>query len=140
MTDAKPAWLDAHSHEPNPETPEGNGAFRFKAGEIDVLIDLDLLRAIRYTELAECTIASTGHAQTGPFRFGGVLVRDLLAALLPAKAAVIHVDFVGADGYGTRLQGSAAALSARPASRIHHRWRAFAARTRTCAPDRPGRS
>ena len=103
---ATPQWPDSHSHEPNPVVPEGDERVKLVIGGTGRMLDLADLRAIKYTELSDVAIASSGHPSTGPFRFGGALVSDLLAALMPGATEVDHVDFVSADGYGTRLDGA----------------------------------
>lgn len=103
MTAAQPAWLNTHSHDPNPITPPGDGSFELEVGGVRVPITLEMLYALPYTELGDCFIVSTGHGVSGPFRFGGVRVVDFLAHFLPASALVDHADFVSADGFGTRL-------------------------------------
>lgn len=114
MDSAAPHWLNAHSHEPNPVAPAGDGAFLFTAGSVSQRIDLARLRVLTFTEIAECSIVSTGHGRSGPFRFGGVLVADFLTALLPAGTQVAKADFVSADGYGTRLDAATVRASPGP--------------------------
>ena len=103
MAAATPDWLNTHSHEPNPTTPSGDASFVLEVGGKQVTVALEGLQALPYTEHGGCFIVSTGHGVSGPFRFGGVLVADFLTQYLSADADVDHVDFVSADGYGTRL-------------------------------------
>lgn len=104
-----PPWLHIHAHEPNLTVPEGDGSFWLRAGGRERLITVADLAALPQTTISECYIVSTGHGQTGPFAFGGVLLTDLLHALAPDEAPAA-VDVVSADGFGTRLQRSDLAL------------------------------
>jgi DMSO/TMAO reductase YedYZ molybdopterin-dependent catalytic subunit len=61
------------------------------------------LAALPYVEVGGCLIVSTGHGVSGPFTFGGVRLRDLLAWVLPQTVVWRHVDVVSADGFGTRV-------------------------------------
>jgi DMSO/TMAO reductase YedYZ molybdopterin-dependent catalytic subunit len=51
---------------------------------------------------ANCFIVSTGHGTSGPFRFEGVTLGDLLAAY--GVTTWNYADVVSADGFGTRVQ------------------------------------
>ena len=102
-TAAEPAWVHRHSHDPNPHPPPGDATIRFVAGEQEQPIDGAFLRTLPRTEIAGCFIVSTGHGASGPFTFGGVALRDLLAALLPPGFVWHYVDVVSGDGFGTRL-------------------------------------
>jgi DMSO/TMAO reductase YedYZ molybdopterin-dependent catalytic subunit len=97
-----------------------------------VAVTLQELAALPYVEAHDCFIVSTGHGTSGPFRFGGVRLRDLLAWVLQGAAdapgegsgdsssgsssgsssesaavnntsAWQHADVVSADGFGTRV-------------------------------------
>jgi DMSO/TMAO reductase YedYZ molybdopterin-dependent catalytic subunit len=69
----------------------------------------------------DCYIISTGHGTSGPFRFAGVTLSDLLNAY--AVTTWSYADVVSADGFGTRIQRhelntpSVAAIGAAFASR-----------------------
>jgi DMSO/TMAO reductase YedYZ molybdopterin-dependent catalytic subunit len=114
MDNASPSWLNAHSHDPNPVAPPGEGEFTLAFSGIEVHITLAGLRQLPFTEVADCYIVSTGHGRSGPFRFGGVCLADFLAAHLEDSARVAFVDFISADGYGTRLEGALLASSPQP--------------------------
>ena len=103
MNSSSADWVTPHSHEPNPVVPQGDATIILIARGAARHFALDALRALQYTEIPNCFIASTGHDRTGPFRFGGVTVTDLLAATVPVDAIISHMDFMSADGYGTRL-------------------------------------
>lgn len=100
----EPAWVHPHAHDPNPDTPAGDGSFMLhlpsRPPQPFSVADLQRLPA---TTVADCYIISTGHGASGPFRFTGVALQDFLQALLPAGTAWRHVDVVSADGFGTRL-------------------------------------
>lgn len=99
----EPTWLHGHSHEPNPVAPVGDGSFLLGSGLEMRRITLEALRALPYVEIKDCYIVSTGHGTSGPFRFGGARLSDLLTAHLPDPQEVHAVDVVSADGFGTRL-------------------------------------
>jgi hypothetical protein len=98
-----PAWLHTHGHAPNPVAPDGDGSFRLGDEPHTRLITLDMLQALPYTEVGGCFIVSTGHGTSGPFRFGGVRLLDLLAHTLPGERQARAVDVESADGFGARL-------------------------------------
>lgn len=111
-----PAWVHGHSHDPNPEPPPGDATIvaRLADGRT-IRLDGAVLRALRYHEIRDCYIVSTGHGTSGPFTFGGATLADLLAHLLPDEVAWRHVDIVSGDGFGTRL--TPADLAEAPAGR-----------------------
>lgn len=118
--DEAPAWVHGHAHEPNLQTPPGNGAFDVvtPAGRTHRITPADLA-ALPLTTVAGCYIVSTGHGSSGPFTFGGARLVDLLQYVLGAGelesaqgagevrnakgAGWQHVDVIGADGFGARL-------------------------------------
>jgi DMSO/TMAO reductase YedYZ molybdopterin-dependent catalytic subunit len=121
---AEPQWVHGHAHEPNSETPAGDGSFMVHAAGKQIAVTLPDLAALPYVEASGCLIISTGHGTSGPFTFGGVRLRDLLAWVLsqaanggngsegdgsigsaPGEGSRLwqHVDVVSADGFGTRV-------------------------------------
>jgi DMSO/TMAO reductase YedYZ molybdopterin-dependent catalytic subunit len=102
-----PDWLHGHPHEPNPAPPSPNAEFTLRlSGAEDMVIAADALTQLPRTEVADCLIVSTGHGTSGPFRFGGVTLRDLLRAYLPADFSWQHVDVVSGDGFGNRVEAA----------------------------------
>lgn len=99
----EPAWVHGHSHEPNPQPPPGDATIHFVADNQAQPLTVAFLGTLPHIEVADCFIVSTGHGRSGPFTFGGVTLRDLLAKLLPAGFLWRHVDVVSGDGFGTRL-------------------------------------
>ncbi len=106
----EPAWLHPHVHEPNPAPavrdptftlarPNGRPATLIdeKSAEITVA---DLAGLTQQT-IDECYIVSTGHGTSGPFRFEGVTLGELLAAY--GVTTWRYADVVSADGFGTRI-------------------------------------
>ena len=86
-------------HEPNPVAPNGDGTFVVEFRSAKMIITLELLASLPQTEYSDCYVASTGHAKSGPYRFEGVTLRDVLtAAGVPPKAEA-KVKISGADGY-----------------------------------------
>jgi DMSO/TMAO reductase YedYZ molybdopterin-dependent catalytic subunit len=59
------------------------------------------LAALPQQSVIDSYIVSTGHGTSGPFRFDGVTLKDLLAAY--AGSHWSYVDVVSADGFGTRV-------------------------------------
>jgi hypothetical protein len=100
----EPDWLHGQPHEPNPAppSPDADIVLRWPDDQTQTLTPADLVRLPR-TEVADCTIVSTGHGTSGPFRFGGVALHALLAAYLPANLAWRHADIVSGDGFGNRV-------------------------------------
>jgi DMSO/TMAO reductase YedYZ molybdopterin-dependent catalytic subunit len=107
----EPAWLHSHPHEPNPapSTTDTTLTLLRPDGTVVSLTVEDLGR-LPQQSVPNCMIISTGHSATGPFRFEGVSLQDLLTA-----NAVIHyecVDVVSADNFGTRLMAQEIGLNA----------------------------
>ncbi len=99
----QPAWLHGHPHEPNLTPPDGDGSFAVTAEGSQTTVTVDQLRTLPFTEIADCFIISTGHGVSGPFVFGGVLLADFLAHLLPVDQSWRSIDIVSVDGFGARL-------------------------------------
>lgn len=99
---AKPPLLHTHAHEPNLVVPPGDGSFRLVSGARTRRITLAFLAGLPHFEIDRCFIVSTGHGVSGPFRFGGVRLVDLVR-LASVDENFDHVDVVASDGYGTRL-------------------------------------
>lgn len=112
---ADPAWVHRHPHEPNPHAPPGDGTFHLVLPGGALAVSLQRLQAYPPFEVGDCSIVSTGHGASGPFRFGGVRLLDLLRAELARGAGWDAVDVVSADGFGARL--ARAALEQAPAAR-----------------------
>ena len=75
----EPAWVHGHPHEPNLQTPGGDGDFVvLLPGGARQTFSLGDLKALPFTTVADCLIVSTGHGASGPFTFGGARLRDLL--------------------------------------------------------------
>lgn len=116
----EPPWLHGHAHEPNLAPPPGDGSFVVAvslpgSGLAEQVWQIADLRRLPYTQLDDCYIVSTGHGTSGPFRFGGARLEDLLTAAGGADLRWRHVDLVSADGFGTRLTpGDLAASAHRP--------------------------
>ena len=83
----EPPWVHSHSHEPNLQTPGGDGDFVviMPGGSRQTFSPVDL-KALPYTTVANCLIVSTGHGTSGPFTFSGARLSDLLDAALATDA------------------------------------------------------
>ncbi|MCX7851172.1 MAG: molybdopterin-dependent oxidoreductase [Caldilineales bacterium] len=107
------AFVPPHRHDPNPFPPSDDPTFTLEQPDGSaVRLTVADLRALPAVTVPNCYIVSTGHGTSGPFTFGGVLVRDLLAAYLPAEMPWSAVVVLSGDGFGTRL--SAAEVQAEP--------------------------
>ncbi len=103
---AEPDWVHGHAHEPNPHAPPGDGTFAVVLPDGRVQhVTVEQLRTFPYTAVHHCMIVSTGHGASGPYTFGGVLLNECLAQVLPGAGwrQVDHIDIVSADGFGARL-------------------------------------
>jgi DMSO/TMAO reductase YedYZ molybdopterin-dependent catalytic subunit len=99
----EPAWLHPHIHEPNPAPPHTDPTLALTRPDgTSTLITVADLARLPQQSAFDCTIISTGHGTSGPFRFDGVTLRDLLSAY--RVTAWAFVDVVSADGFGTRVQ------------------------------------
>lgn len=104
-----------HPHDPNPIPPSGDPAFALVFDGRSRTINLPTLHSLPQTEIYGCTIVSTGHGTSGPFCFGGVLLRDLLEwAEIPISEDDV-INLRSADGFGALL--FLADLTAAPAER-----------------------
>jgi DMSO/TMAO reductase YedYZ molybdopterin-dependent catalytic subunit len=100
----EPDWLHGHAHEPNPAPPTLATAFSLlRPLAPPQMLDVADLHRLPATTVPDCYIVSTGHGRSGPFRFTGVRLADLFAALLGVEYAWQHADVVSADGFGTRI-------------------------------------
>lgn len=97
-------WLHGHAHEPNPSVPAGDGTLRcFLPDGRSVDWSVDALQRLPVSEVAGCSIVSTGHGTSGPFTFGGVSLRQFLADQMAVGAVWAYADAISADGFGARL-------------------------------------
>lgn len=101
---SEPAWVHGHPHEPNPAPPSTDPtiALYLPQGKTERLTVADLARLPQQI-VDDCYIVSTGHGRSGPFRFAGVTLLELLHARLPSVASLHHVDVIAGDGFGARL-------------------------------------
>ncbi|MBA3532875.1 MAG: molybdopterin-dependent oxidoreductase [Ardenticatenales bacterium] len=97
--------LRPHSHDPNLQTPTGDGTFVLSGpnGSEWLIVPADLQRLPQAT-VANCYIVSTGHGTSGPFTFGGVRLLDLIQAFIAEEWS--EVEVISADGFGNRLLAS----------------------------------
>ncbi len=109
----EPAWLHPHVHEPNPAPPSVDPTVTLvRPDGTRATITVDELRALPQHTADDCYIVSTGHGTSGPFRFTGVTLADLVAAY--GVDAWAYADVVSADGFGTRVQRAELPAATRP--------------------------
>ena len=94
--------LQPHSHEPNPDPPGPDPAFRLTLpdGRSWRVTPADLA-TLPQTAVAGCTIVSTGHGTSGPFTFGGVPFGELVSAYYDGPWH--DAEIVSGDGFGNRV-------------------------------------
>ena len=109
---SSPEWLHKHVHEPNPEPPSGEPDIVLALpSQPERIITLDDLDALPQHEVRDCFIVSTGHGTSGPFRFGGVRLRDFVDAIAPADLEWQAMDVISVDGFGNRVLAEELAAS-----------------------------
>jgi hypothetical protein len=82
----EPAWVHGHAHEPNLQTPPGDGSLVVVTpGGRRHTFTPAALAQLPFTSIPDCYIVSTGHGVSGPFLFGGVRLADLLAHVLAGE-------------------------------------------------------
>lgn len=102
-------WRHGHAHEPNPTPPTEDASFVVQQpAHAARRVTLAEFATLPHQTIADCTIVSTGHGTSGPFRFGGVRLAALLRHYCqPADLARYQADHVveviSADDFGTRL-------------------------------------
>lgn len=101
------AFVLPHRHDPNPFPPSDDPDFTLERPDGSaVRLTVADLQALPAVEIPGCYIVSTGHGTSGPFTFGGVLLRELLAAYLPAGTVWSAVVVLSGDGFGARLSAA----------------------------------
>jgi len=109
----EPAWLHPHVHEPNPKPPAADPTLILARPDgSHAHITVDALAALPQQTAHDCYIVSTGHGTSGPFRFTGVTLTDLLTA--QGVTAWEYADVISADGFGTRVQQAEIPTITRP--------------------------
>ena len=109
----EPAWLHPHVHEPNPTPPAADPTIVLVRPDGSQLhITVDDLATQPQQSAHDCYIVSTGHGTSGPFRFTGVALIDLLAAY--GVTTWGYADVISTDGFGTRVQHAEIPTVTRP--------------------------
>jgi len=97
--------LRPHRHDPNLQTPAGDGSLRLlPSGGNPLTIAVADLRRLPLREIPRFTIVSTGHGTSGPFSFGGAALQDVVSAWAAPLPAHFSVEVVSADGFGNRIE------------------------------------
>jgi DMSO/TMAO reductase YedYZ molybdopterin-dependent catalytic subunit len=97
--------LRPHSHDPNPEPPSADPTFTLSLPDgRSQSIRVDDLHVLAQTDVANCTIVSTGHGISGPFTFTGVTLLVLVEAF--TNTPWTQVEVISADDFGTRLSAA----------------------------------
>lgn len=98
----EPEWLHSHAHEPNPAPSVTDPTLTLRRPDgTSATITVADLAGLPQQSAVDCYIVSTGHGTSGPFRFDGVTLHDLLAAYTITTWA--YADVISADGFGTRV-------------------------------------
>jgi hypothetical protein len=107
MSSEKPDHSDPlrpHSHEPNPRPPGFDPAFLLVTPDgHQKIIRVSDLMALPPVGIDNCYIVSTGHGTSGPFRFLGARLLDLVTSQLSPEVEWSQVEVVSADGFGNRV-------------------------------------
>ncbi|MBK8046430.1 MAG: hypothetical protein IPK16_04420 [Anaerolineales bacterium] len=113
LPSSEPDWVHGHPHEPNPAPPSADPtiALDLPQGRQELLTVADLTR-LPQQQVDGCYVVSTGHGRSGPFRFTGVILLELLRARWPSVDTLHHVDVIAADGFGTPDTGGSGPRSA----------------------------
>lgn len=96
--------LRPHAHDPNPDPPGADPAFRVRVGrqEPQTFTPAQLRRLPRSTA-RNVFIVSTGHGSSGPFTFAGVTLRDFVRHVTGPETKWLQVEVLSGDGFGTRI-------------------------------------
>src|SRR5262245_49195153 len=101
----EPAWLHPQSHEPNPNPPAADPILVLtRPDESLATMTVADLSELPQKSIEDCYIVSTGHGASGPFRFEGVTLVDLLSVY--GVTTWSYADITSADGFGTRIYRS----------------------------------
>lgn len=96
--------LSPHRHDPNPNPPSASSTFYLHLPDgSERAVTVADLRGMPAATVPDCYIVSTGHGTSGPFRFGGVLLLDLLSAYMAPDQIWAQVEVISEDGFGARL-------------------------------------
>lgn len=97
--------LRPHRHDPNPAPPSPDPAFTLFGpyGQSEIITPDDLA-LLPQTESKPLFIVTTSHGTSGPFRFSGVTLLNLLQQRM-ALPERFQVEAVSGDGFGTRIEG-----------------------------------
>ena len=94
-------WQQPHTHDSNPTPPGDDATFAVITSHGRAVVTVAALRALPAHTLRGATIASTGHAASGPFDFTGAPLCAVIAAYAPGVWAAALVS--SGDGFETRV-------------------------------------
>ena len=94
--------LNAHSHDPNLTTPDGDGSFELYLpnGRSQTITVADL-ETLPVTAVSNCYIVSTGHGTSGPFTFCGATLAKFISHHWQKTWATVEVKSI--DGFGNQI-------------------------------------
>jgi DMSO/TMAO reductase YedYZ molybdopterin-dependent catalytic subunit len=84
------------------------------AGGREIRVTLPDLHSMPRVDVEDCYIVSTGHGTSGPFRFTGARLADVLRIAGGPLDDLIHIDVISADGFGCRLNATELDADSRP--------------------------
>lgn len=94
--------LQPHRHDSNPEPPSVDATFTLVLPDGEQrAVSVESLQALPHTNIDNCYIVSTGHGTSGPFRFGGVTLLDLVQHYY--QGAWTQIEVISADRFGNRV-------------------------------------
>ncbi|MGH2537125.1 MAG: molybdopterin-dependent oxidoreductase [Candidatus Promineifilaceae bacterium] len=97
------AFVPPDSHEPNHTPPSADPTFVLELPDgRRSQVGVALLRRLPRASVPDCYVVSTGHGISGPFRFEGVRLRDIVGRGA-ALQQVQRVDVLSADGFSTSI-------------------------------------
>lgn len=94
-------WTPPHSHEPNPTPPTNDPGITIYFQGFSVSIHPQHLLTLTQRSVDDCYIISTGHGASGPFKFGGVSLLDIVDQFVARPWSIVEI--LSADAFRTRI-------------------------------------
>lgn len=94
-------WSPPHYHEPNPKPPTDDPVIKLIFQGATESIHPEYLLTLTQRTVDDCYIVSTGHGTSGPFKFGGVPLLDIVDRYLTQPWSTVEI--ISADDFRTRI-------------------------------------